>query len=103
MDDEKEQQDARRPADRGRSDPSASDRLIEALERLRFAEERRLEAPHASEEFHAWSRDVERHAREVFRLADAEGWQDESAAVESDVGSVPPKWPASDVDEAPCS
>jgi hypothetical protein len=59
-----------------------SDRLREALERLREAEERRIAAPYSSPEFFARAHDVEVQAREVFRLADAndgvdDGWGDE--------------------------
>ena len=62
-----------RPGDRD------SDRLRQALERLRKAEERRIAAPYSSPEFFARAHDVEVQAREIFRLADMNDGADDPA------------------------
>ena len=84
-----------------RGDRHETDRLLEALERLRVAEERRREAPFSSPEFYARSRDVERQSREIFRLADLE----EESADPGDGGDPAAGgafgWPTPDEGEAP--
>jgi hypothetical protein len=50
-------------------DRRLDDRLLDAFERLRAAEERRREAPVASDEFRMREREVEVRARELFEAA----------------------------------
>jgi hypothetical protein len=66
------------PTSTTRSGDRDSDRLRQALERLREAEERRIAAPYSSPEFFARAHDVEIQAREIFRLADANDGMDDS-------------------------
>lgn len=68
------------PTATDRPGDSDSDRLRQALERLREAEERRIAAPYSSPEFFARAHDVEVQAREIFRLADANEGADDAAA-----------------------
>jgi hypothetical protein len=78
-----------------------TDRLLEALDRLREAEERRREAPFSSEEFFARSRDVERQAREVFRLADLDDEGTGSGEESRPDGEESIGWPAPEAGEEP--
>ncbi len=57
------------PSGGGRQIRQDSDALLDAVERLKRAEERKRETPFASEAFDQRAREVEERARELFRLA----------------------------------
>jgi hypothetical protein len=67
-----------------------SDRLLEALDRLHRAEERKRTVPFGSDEFHRLAHEVEEEAREVFRLAER---QEEFGDPGEPVPEDAPGWP----------
>lgn len=59
-------------ADPKRLLPNLSDRLISSAEAVKRLEERKRKIPVSTPEFHDLADEVERRARDVFRLADEE-------------------------------
>lgn len=67
-----------------------SDRLLEALDRLHRAEERKRRVPFGSDEFQRLAHEVEEEARLVFRLAER---QEDFGSQDDPISEDAPGWP----------